>query len=929
MKSAKFCFVLILLFSSTILAQNDDEKIIRSAIENFYTAFQKKDESAIKQFWKSESEHFDGFFKQSETLFAENETISIQNLKFFNSAFKDEIFRQRISVEIQNKPQNLTFLFVKESDSWKIWRIRPSEEDLMFQMINAENDAERNKLFSDNSVLQNSVLCDSIAYILFELGDAGKIELAYKMADIGFAVAKNSDNKKCFGRMIYRRGLVTFAKGELAEATKEYFNALEYAKQNDDKALEAIALYYIAIAYGSQNNPNLSFDYLNKASVLAEELNHKPLQRQILNLRAINTKDLNEQLLTLNKLLKMQQEAGNTYGEATVLGNIAFCYEDMGEYAKAVETMQISVKKFEEIGIKTELILAFMGLSSFNSFLGRYETALEWTEKAYQTAIQLGKSPVAPLNQKFHLNRKNGKLSESKKNALEAIKYVEEARPKLLSDTATQSRFLNAQAQEYENLILILSELNEKEDALKSSELFKARVLFDIIQTGKPLISKAMSAEEIKRQTELKQTISDLNRELTQENQKEYQNKTRIADLEKKLQQARLDFEDFQLRLYALKPELKIRRGEFQPISLKEISNLFPDEKTAFLEFAVTGDKTFLYVITKNGGKISLEIYPVELKKEELQKTVGEFHKTISDSAINLNYKEPARKLFNLLLKPAAEQLRGKTSLVIIPDSFLWEIPFQTLITMENRFLIEQFTILYAPSLTVLREMNKNPRLFSTKPTLLAFGNPRLDLNAAANFEAKRGTKFGDLPSAEKEVDFLLKLYGAERSKIYKRSLATETTFKENFKGFNILHFATHGVLDNQNPMYSAIILTSANNSTDDGILEAWELAEMNLEADLAVLSACETGRGTFIGEGIIGLSWSFFVAGVPRVVASQWKVESASTTQLMTEFHRNLNSMPNKAVAKSLQAAMIKLLKNPRYRHPFYWSGFISIGRN
>ena len=929
MKAVKSFLLIILLFASSIFAQSDDEKIIRTNIENFYFAFQKKDEAGLKQFWKSDSQFSDEFFNQIKSLFAQNETVSAQNLKFSNSAFKDEIFRQRISIEIQKKPQSLTFLFVKENEIWKIWRIRPSEEDLMFQMINAENDEERNKLLSDNSGLQNSSLCGLIAYILFELGDAGKIALGYKMAEVGFIVAKNSDDKKCYGRMIYRRGLVTFSKGEIAEATKEYFNALEYAKQNDDKALEAIALYYIAIAYGSQNNFKLSLEYLNKASVLAEELNHIPLKRQILNLRAINTTDLKERFSALNQLLKMQQEAGNTYGEAATLGNIAFWYSDTDSHEKAIETMEIAVKKFGQIGFKNELIEAFMGLSSFNSFLGRDEIALDWSEKAYQIALETGKSPANPLNQKFHLNRKKGNLPEAKKNALEAIKYIEEARPKLLSDTETQTRFLKGQAQHYENLTLILSELKENEDALKSAELFKGRVLFDIIQTGKPSISKALSAEERTTQTKLKQSINEISRELTRENQREYQNKPRIADLEKKLGQARLEYEDFQLKLYATKPELRIRRGEFQPISLDEISALFPDEKTAFLEFAVTGGKTFLYVITKNGGKPSLQIYPIELKKEDLQKQVGEFHKIVSDSAINLNYKEPARKLFDLLLKPASARLRGKTSLIIIPDSFLWEIPFQALITAENRFLIEDFDITYAPSLTVLREMQKKPRKFSASPTLLAFGNPRFDSNTATILAEKRGAKLGDLPSAEKEVDFLGKLYGAKQSKIYKRISATETVFKEISKDFDILHFATHGILDNENPMYSAIVLSAADKSGEDGLLEVWELAEMNLDSDLAVLSACETGRGAFVGEGIVGLSWAFFIAGVPRVVASQWKVESVSTAELMTEFHRNLRVDKKKSVAKSLQTAMQKQLKNPRFRHPFYWSGFVSIGRD
>jgi CHAT domain-containing protein len=104
----------------------------------------------------------------------------------------------------------------------------------------------------------------------------------------------------------------------------------------------------------------------------------------------------------------------------------------------------------------------------------------------------------------------------------------------------------------------------------------------------------------------------------------------------------------------------------------------------------------------------------------------------------------------------------------------------------------------------------------------------------------------------------------------------------------------------------------------------------LDLKADLAVLSACESGRGKVgAGEGLIGLSWAFFIAGVPTTVASQWKVESESTTKLMLAFHRSLKQEHGSALAtaRSLQAAALKLLHDPQYAHPFYWAGFVVVG--
>ncbi|HYM00647.1 MAG TPA: CHAT domain-containing protein, partial [Blastocatellia bacterium] len=146
--------------------------------------------------------------------------------------------------------------------------------------------------------------------------------------------------------------------------------------------------------------------------------------------------------------------------------------------------------------------------------------------------------------------------------------------------------------------------------------------------------------------------------------------------------------------------------------------------------------------------------------------------------------------------------------------------------------------------------------------------------------------------------------------------------------GCRILHIATHGIIDNVKPMYSEIVLSRAEGSDDDGLLEAWEIANMDLNTDLVVLSACDTAGGRLAeGEGIIGLTWAFFVAGCPSTVVSQWSVEVGSTSELMVEFHRNLLAGFGKADA--LRRAELKLMKDPRYAHPFYWAGFVVVGKS
>jgi CHAT domain-containing protein len=188
--------------------------------------------------------------------------------------------------------------------------------------------------------------------------------------------------------------------------------------------------------------------------------------------------------------------------------------------------------------------------------------------------------------------------------------------------------------------------------------------------------------------------------------------------------------------------------------------------------------------------------------------------------------------------------------------------------------------------------------------------------------------KIGPLPEAERQVKLIESLYGAGQSKILTGEEAREDRVKTEAGKCRILHLATHGVFNDKSPMYSHLLLAQPKgDDSQDGLLEAWEIMNMDLNADLVVLSACETARGRVgSGEGIIGLTWSSFIAGAPAVVVSQWKVEASSTTELMVGFHRNLKSGLTKAEA--LRRSSLALLKTAEFRHPFYWAGFILVGR-
>jgi CHAT domain-containing protein len=446
-----------------------------------------------------------------------------------------------------------------------------------------------------------------------------------------------------------------------------------------------------------------------------------------------------------------------------------------------------------------------------------------------------------------------------------------------------------------------------------------------------------MTPQEQEQERKLNDQLISFNTQISRESIRPKPDQARLTELKAELQKARLDFEAFQTNLYAAHPELRAQRGKAQPLRLEEAAALLPDAASALLEYVVTDEKSYLFAITKADEKMNVEVsvYTLPVKRDELARLTEGFRRPLADR--DLSFRASARNLYDLLLKPAQRLLSGKSSLVIAPDDKLWELPFQALLTWDGRYVIERSAVTYVPSLTFLREMNAQRvkhragrRADTAGYSLLALGNPAIGKETIERAAlALRDEKLDPLPKAEQEVKALGQLYGGARSKVYIGAEAREDRLKAEAAQARVLHFATHGILNNASPMYSHLVLAQGDKN-EDGLLEAWELMELDLKADLAVLSACETARGRFgAGEGMIGLSWALFVAGAPSTVVSQWKVESEATRELMLGFHRQLRARNPATKAEALRQAALKLMKNPATSHPFYWAGFVLVGAN
>jgi CHAT domain-containing protein len=256
--------------------------------------------------------------------------------------------------------------------------------------------------------------------------------------------------------------------------------------------------------------------------------------------------------------------------------------------------------------------------------------------------------------------------------------------------------------------------------------------------------------------------------------------------------------------------------------------------------------------------------------------------------------------------------LAGSPEWLILPDDRLWDLPFQALLTPRQTHLIEEKPLSYAPSFTSFSHLGLRPAP-PPNSSVAVFANP-----------PSGGENLPPLLRTEQLARDLLAFYHPPRATIFTGPAASEDEFKRALQSAGILQFAGHGILRDDEPIYSYLRLGPSANS--DGLFEAWELLESPITPRLVVLTGCETARGQFgSGEGLIGLSWTFLISGARSLLATQWKIEEAVSAELTLAFHRSL--APSVSPARALQAAARSIASRPTTRHPFYWAGFTLLG--
>ncbi len=478
------------------------------------------------------------------------------------------------------------------------------------------------------------------------------------------------------------------------------------------------------------------------------------------------------------------------------------------------------------------------------------------------------------------------------------------------------------------------------EIAFGISEKSRGSILLEQLKSKKGKFQAGIPDSLLQKSKDLRLDIVFYNQELLKAKEKKEEAKTKLY--KSYLSKYRLELIALEEKMERAYPNFYRVKYAQEQITIKQIQQELLGEESAILEYFMGTFSAYVFVVTKAESTM-IKIEGVE----ELRSKVDVFVQQLQDvdgfrvdarAAIN-KFNKNSTELYKQLLELPLKEIAVSTShLIIVPDGILSTLSYETLTNdilisstsdfAKLPFLIYKYQFQYSFSAQMLIENMESISTSIPNSDCLGFA-PDYHLNESnalsGSFNTLRNTTENLVGTGEE----IFQISNFVNGNYYIGEMASERKFKEKSDEYGILHLAMHGIVDIEDPNYNHLKFSNRSaDNTEDNLLHQYEIVNMNLNAQMIVLSACETGVGKLAeGEGVFSLGRSFMYAGVPSIVMSMWRVSDASTSQIMPRFYENLSKKESKVSA--LHHAKIDYLNSAdlTMRHPFYWSAFVVIG--
>jgi CHAT domain-containing protein/tetratricopeptide (TPR) repeat protein len=748
------------------------------------------------------------------------------------------------------------------------------------------------------------------------------------------------------------------ALGEMRKALDMFNEALPIRRALGDRKGEAVTLTNIGATYRSLGETQKSVDTFNDALLIRRALGDRRGEAYILVNIGVNHQLLGETQKALdnfNEGLSISRAVGDHSLEASAFYNIGVVYDALGETQKALGNFNVSLSIRRAIGER------------------------------------LGEDQ--PLHRIAQVEQKHGNLTQARQFLEQAISIVESIRADT-SNQWLRASFFASRQEIYQSYIDVLMQMKSQDSAapfdalaLEVSERARARSLLELLVESRADIRQGLDDLLLERERFLQQLLhAKAAAQFALLNRKHTAAQAEAAARE--IESLTNDYEELRAQIRARSPRYAALTQP-QPLSLKEIQQQILDPDTLLLEYSLGDNASYLFVVSQTS--IVWSRLPKRTVIEEATRRVRELMIAPQPQPGDTEAKYQARvkeagerywpqaaELSRMLLGPVATQL-GRKRLAIVADGVLQYIPFAALPTpsagneekrtsvAEPQPLFVEHEIVSLPSASTLATLRsetagrkpaekslavladpvftnddtrvkRNVGKAGAKEKTLSADSDETNIVSLQMLRSGRETGaigaeggFGRLLNTRREAAAILAFVPErERMQALDFEASRTTALKPTLGEYRIVHFATHGMLNNIHPELSGLVLSLVDESGQrlDGFLRLQDIFNLKLSAELVVLSACQTGLGKEIkGEGLIGLTRGFMYAGAPRVVASLWKVDDRATSELMKRFYQGLLGPEASSAAAALRQAQLSIWKQKQWRSPYYWGAFVLQG--
>ena len=782
-------------------------------------------------------------------------------------------------------------------------------------------------------------------------------------------------------------GISYTSLGRLQKALEYLSQALPLMRALGDRLGEASTLHNIAAVYQQLGDWTKALEFYNQSLPLRRAAGNRQGETVTLyNIGSVyeSSDELSKALEYFQLALPLSRSTGDRRIEAYILSNTGSTYRKLGEPGKALDYLNQALSLRRAVVDKYGEAYTLINLGDSYGAHKEPLKALEYYRQALQLSRITG-DRAAQTKTLYALARTHGELGnlvEARTDIEAALNIIESTRTEMVSQQL-RSPYLATKKGSYEFYVDLLMRLHQIQPsaghdaaAIQISERGRARSLLEILNEARADIRQGVDPVLLEQERSLQQQLSVKAERLTRLLGGKHTEEQETA-ARKDVDAILADYHDVEAQIRAKSPRYA-SLTQPQPLSLKEIQQML-DQDTLLLEYALGEDRSYLWAVTPTSIK------SFELPKRAAIETVAQrFYKLVTENenrAIPAQ-AEAATALSQLLLAPVASDL-GQKRLVIVSDGALQYVPFAALPipmvigepraansrTRSNRQpsthkyqpLIVQHEIVQLPSASVLGVLRQqtagrtqaanmvavladpvfqsvDPRVKHDKASASESQGAASDISNEAHVESdlKRSARESGLqdlqrlPFSRREAEAIVALAPAGQSlKALDFDASRATVTGDKFARYRIIHFATHGLLNTVHPELSGIVLSLVDEAgrPQDGFLRLHEIYNLNLPAELVVLSGCQTALGKQVkGEGLIGLTRGFMYAGAARIVVSLWEVNDEATADLMRRFYEGMLKKGMRPAA-ALRTAQLAMWKSKWWNAPYYWAGFVMQG--